>query len=56
VLAVLGVRQSDPDLAMAPDRVQVDLQPLGLISALRLALIGGVSDATKVRGSDDKTS
>jgi len=52
VLAVLGVHQSDADLA----RVQVECQPLGLISALRLALIGGVSGGTKVSGSDDKPS
>ena len=31
-------------------------QPFGLISILRLALIRGVSDGTKVSGSDDKTS
>ena len=33
-----------------------EFQPLGLISALRLSLIGGVSDDTKVSRSDDKTS
>jgi len=29
---------------------------IGLISALRLALICGVSDGTKVSGTDDKTN
>jgi len=33
----------------------VESQPLGLISTLRLALIGGVSDDTKVNEGDDKT-
>jgi len=56
VLADQVVRQSYPDLAMAPGRVQVEFQPLGRISALRLALIGGVSDGTKVSGIDDKTN
>ena len=56
MLAVLVVRQSDPDLGRAPGRVQVECQPFGLISTLRLALIRGISDGTPVSGSDDKTS
>jgi len=52
---MLVVRQFDPDRARAPGRVQVDLQPLGLISAFRLGLIRGVSDGTNVSGSNDKT-
>jgi len=55
VLAVLVERQSDPDLAMAPGRVQVEAQSLGLILALRLSRIRGVFDDTKVSGRTDKT-
>jgi len=41
---------------MAPGRVQVESQPFGRISTLRLAMIRGISDGTRVSGSDDKTS
>jgi len=44
-----------PDLARDPGRVQVKSQPFGLISMVGLALIGAVSEGTRVRGSDDKT-
>ena len=33
-----------------------EFQPLGLISALRLVMICGVSDGTKVSRTDDKSS
>jgi len=38
-----------------PHRVQVEPQPFGVISTFRLALIRGISDGTKVSGSDDQS-